>query len=137
MRIRTWMVLLWSLGLLAAAGGGSGAARAQEQQSADSDRHTRFTEHDRHEAREWYATHHDYFNHDEGRYWQHEWAANIRQGFVLSPEMQRGGRQLPRELAEHLGPVPHGWRYIILGDHVCLVDAGWRIRDVLNFGVGS
>ena len=60
----------------------------------------------------------------------------MHEGFVLTPEMRGAWRPVPHELLERLGPVPPRWRYMVLGEHVVLVDAGWRIRDVLHFEVG-
>lgn len=104
-------------------------------QDRDRDRHDhdRFDDHDRQGARDWYRDHHDAFRHDEGRYWHREWEPNIREGFVLTPEMRRGIRPVPRDLYGRFAPPPRGYRYVIIGDHVCLVDRGYRIHDVLHF----
>ena len=95
--------------------------------------HDRFDDHDRAGARDWYHDHHDYFRHDEGRYWHSEWEPNIREGFVFDHNMRRAVRPVPPELLVRLGPVPRGYRYVVIGDHVVLVDGGWRIHDVLHF----
>lgn len=95
--------------------------------------HDRFDDHDRDGAREWYRDHHDYFRHNEGRYWHREWEPNIHEGFVFTSDMRRGSRPVPAELLVRLGPVPRGYRYVAIGDHVVMVDNGWRIHDVLHF----
>lgn len=95
--------------------------------------HDRFDDHDRQQAHEWYAQHHTYFRESEGRYWHNSWEGNIHEGFVFTPEMRRGYRPVPHDLMVRLGPVPHGYRYVVIGDHVVLVDDGWRIHDVLHF----
>ena len=101
----------------------------------DRDHHDRFNDHDREQARDWYAHHHDAFHHTEGRYWHREWEPNIHEGYVFTPDMRRGWRPVPRDLLVRLGPVPRGYRYVVIGDHVVLVDDGWRIHDVLHFEV--
>jgi hypothetical protein len=115
----------------------SGAAIHGQDRDRDRDRdrhdHDRFDDHDREGARDWYRDHHDAFHHDEGRYWHREWEPNIREGFVLTPEMRAGIRPVPRDLIGRLGPAPPGYRYVIIGDHVVLVDRGYRIHDVLHF----
>jgi hypothetical protein len=113
---------------------GTTVVRAQDHHD-DHHGHDRFDDHDRHEARDWYDHHHEYFHHDEGRYWHHEWEGNIHEGFVFTPEMRRGYRPVPHDLLVRLGPAPRGYRYVIIGDHVVLVDGGWRIHDVLHFDV--
>jgi hypothetical protein len=95
--------------------------------------HDRFDDHDRAGARDWYKGHHDAFRHDEGRYWHREWEPNIHEGFVFTPEMRRAFRPVPRDLLVRFGPPPPGYRYVIIGDHVCLIDRGYRIHDVLHF----
>jgi hypothetical protein len=95
--------------------------------------HERFDDHDRQEAHEWYAHHHTYFHESEGRYWHNSWEGNIHEGFVFTPDMRHGYRPVPHDLMVRLGPVPHGYRYVVIGDHVVLVDDGWRIHDVLHF----
>jgi hypothetical protein len=97
------------------------------------DRHDRFDDHDRQVARDWYRGHHGAFRHDEGRYWHAAWEPNIREGFVFTPEMRSAIRPVPRDLYARLAPPPPGYRYVIIGDHVCLIDRGYRIHDVLHF----
>lgn len=116
-------------------------ARAQDHHDEgrhegwDHHNHDRFDDHDRDAARDWYRGHHEYFRHDEGRYWHREWEPNIHEGFVFTRDMRRAVRPVPPELLVRLGPVPRGYRYVVIGDHVCLVDNGWRIHDVLHFEV--
>jgi len=95
--------------------------------------HDHFDDHDRDAARHWYHDHHDYFHHDEGRYWHREWEPNIHEGFVLTPDMRRAYRPVPVELYREFPPPPPGYRYVVLGDHIVLIDRGYRIHDVLHF----
>jgi hypothetical protein len=115
----------------------TGGVHAQDRDHHDGDRdhhdHDRFDDHDRERARDWYGHHHEYFHHNEGRYWHREWEGNIHEGFVLTPEMRVGIRPAPVELIHGFGPAPRGWRYVIIGDHVCLIDREYRIHDVLHF----
>jgi len=105
-----------------------GATLAQAQ-----NHHDHFDDHDRAAAREWYHNNPHAFRHDEGRYWHNEWEPNIREGFVLTPDMRAGIRPLPHDLYVRFGAPPPGYRYVIIGDHVVLVDRGYRIHDVLHF----
>ena len=103
----------------------------QDQGDRDHHDHDRFDDHDRAAARDWYAHHHDYFRHDEGRYWHREWEPNIREGFILNREMRGAIRPVPRDL--RLPYPPPGYRYVVIGDHICLIDRDYRIHDVLHF----
>ncbi len=69
----------------------------------------------------------------EGRYWHREWEPEIHEGFVFTPDMRRAIRPVPRDLLVRLGPPPPGYRYVLIGDHVCLIDRGYQIHDVLHF----
>ena len=95
--------------------------------------HDRFDDRDRAAARDWYRDHHDAFRHDEGRYWHRDWEPNIREGFVLTPAMRGAIRPIPRELYARLAPPPPGYRYVMIGDHIVLVDRGYRVHDALHF----
>jgi hypothetical protein len=139
MKMRRWVsgatTLLLSLFL------GVTLAHAQDHDDRDHhdhgdqvrDHHDRFNDHDRAQARDWYQHHHDAFRVREGRYWHREWEPNIHEGFVFTPEMRRGFRPVPHDLLVRLGPAPPGYRYVVIGDHVCLIDGGYRIHDVLHF----
>ena len=140
MRNRRWFVVAAAL-LVSLSLGAPRMTRAQDDRDhhdehrddRDHHDHDRFDDHDREGARDWYRDHHEYFRHNEGRYWHREWEPNIHEGFVFTPDMRRGIRPVPRELLVRLGPPPRGYRYVIIGDHVVLVDNGWRIHDVLHF----
>ena len=78
-------------------------------------RHDHFDDHDRQVARDWYHTHPDAFRHDEGVYWHREWEPNIREGFVLTPDMRAGIRPVPHDLL--LGPLSGSAKCRLSGDH--------------------
>jgi len=99
----------------------------------DRHEHNRFDDHDRDGARDWYHHHHDAFRVREGRYWHREWGPEIHEGFVFTPDMRRAIRPVPHDLLIRLGPPPPGYRYVLIGDRVCLIDQGYRVHDVLNF----
>jgi hypothetical protein len=126
MKSRRWLGV--GLSVLVGIGMGTTVARAQEHHD-----HDHFDDHDRAAAHDWYKDHHDAFHHDEGRYWHSAWEPNIHEGFVLTPEMRRAWRPVPHDLLARLGPCPPGYRYVVIGDHVVLVDSRWRIHDVLHF----
>lgn len=105
----------------------------RDHQDRDHHDHDRFDDHDRQQARDWYRDHHDAFREREGRYWHSEWEPEIHEGFVFTPEMRRGFRPVPHDLLVRLGSAPPGYRYVVIGDHVCLIDRGYQIHDVLHF----
>lgn len=94
--------------------------------------HDRFDDHDRQAAHEWYEHHHRDFRDHEGRYWHREWEPEIREGFIFTPDMRAAIRPVPRGLYRELAPPPPGYRYVIIGDHICLIDNDYRIRDAFH-----
>lgn len=112
-----------------------GAIRAQDH-GHDRDRHEHFDDHDRQSARDWYRDHHDDHNirgfRDEDRH--HDWdESRFREGYVIDRDMRRYAYAPPPELIRGFAPAPRGWRYVVIGGHVVLVDNGWRIHDTLHF----
>jgi hypothetical protein len=124
MRARRWVVatLFMFVGLC------FGAALTQAQA-----KHDHFDDHDRQAARGWYKNHHDAFTREEGRNWHQDWEPNLREGFVLTPDMRAAIQPVPADLVAQFGPAPDGYRYVVIGDHVCLIDRDYRIHDVLHF----
>ncbi len=47
--------------------------------------------------------------------------------------MRHAIRPVPHDLYIRLAPPPPGYRYVMIGDHVVLVDRSYRIHDVLHF----
>ncbi|HUX67187.1 MAG TPA: hypothetical protein VMV31_06840 [Terriglobales bacterium] len=58
--------------------------------------------------------------------------SRLRIGMVLEPELRRRMRPVPRGLLVLLAPAPRRYRYVVIGDHICLVGRGDRLDDVLH-----
>ena len=75
------------------------------------------------------------FQHDQ---WNNDYESRLQPGYVLDPDMRRLSRPAPPDLTRGLGPAPRGYRYVVIGGHVVLVDNGYRVHDAihleLNFG---
>ena len=105
--------------------------------------------HDRGEDRGW-GRHFDKHEREEIHHWQDEHRddpprgfrerdrlprgleSRLRVGVVLEPELRQRIRPVPRGLLILLAPAPRRYRYVVIGDHVCLVDRGYRVEDVLH-----
>jgi hypothetical protein len=46
--------------------------------------------------------------------------------------LRRMARPVPEDLLYQLPPPPRYCRYVVIGGHVCLVDEGYRVRDVIH-----
>lgn len=93
-----------------------------------------FDSHDRGEVHAWQERHHEHppagFR-DQDRL-PPEMESRLRVGFVMGPEFRRRIRPVPHDLLITLEPPPRHYRYVVIGDHLCLVDSGYRVEDVLH-----
>lgn len=91
-----------------------------------------FGDHDRQAMRDWYRTH--YTSPEfQARRWNPQYEQRLQVGLVLAPDLRAWARPAPADLYGGLAPLPRGYRYMIVGDHLVVVDDGWRIQDVNHF----
>jgi Ni/Co efflux regulator RcnB len=108
--------------------GGAGAARDDQRHENDA----KFNDHDRQAA-------HDYANQhknergfrDEDRL-SPENESKLREGYVMDKDMRRMSRPAPPEMIRGMAPAPRGYRYVVVGGHVCLIDSDYRIHDTIH-----
>lgn len=91
-----------------------------------------FGDNDRRAMREWYRAHGD-APEFTARRWNSAYESRVRVGVVIGPDMRTWARPAPADLYGRLAPLPAGYRYMILGDHLVVVDRGWRIIEVNHF----
>lgn len=94
----------------------------------------RFRDRDRRAAHDWYERHRE---HPPEGFREREWLApeyesRMRVGYVLDPDMRRMSRPVPEDLMYQLPPCPRHYRYVVIGGHICLVDRGYRVHDVIH-----
>jgi hypothetical protein len=94
-----------------------------------------FNEHDREGIRDWYRAHANQLEpaNSPDRWSLRDVGAYLRVDSVLDEDTRRFAGPVPADLASQLGALPSGWRYVMLGYNVCIVDGGWTIRDVFHF----
>ncbi len=90
-----------------------------------------FGEHDRHMVREWYRDHRDNPAFEGRSHWNEEMERRLQPGVEIGRDVRPWARPVPRELLDHLTPLPRHLRYVFIGDHICIVD-GWRLIDVYH-----
>lgn len=83
--------------------------------------------------RDWYRDHRDAPEFGGRQRSNDQLEQRIRVGAVLDPDLRRLARPVPADLLGRLPPRPRYLRYMIVGDHVCLIDNRWIVRDVLHF----
>ncbi len=81
-----------------------------------------------------------YYNQNQGQpvfrqpdQWNNDYEGRLRPGYVLDEDMRRMSRPAPYALTRGLGPAPRGYRYVVIGGHVVLVDSGYRVHDAIHF----
>jgi Ni/Co efflux regulator RcnB len=134
-----------AIGLPVMTGIAASQNRAQEQdraQSQDRDRQNRqeeprFQEKDREAARNWYNGHRDHppegFRTSDRL--DRDAEAHLRVGVVIDNDFRRRVHPVPEDLLATLPPPPAGYRYVVIGGHIMLVDHEWRVHDIININL--
>jgi hypothetical protein len=99
--------------------------------------HDHFDNRDRQVASDWYKSHPEGFKNEEGADWHAAWEPNLHSGFVLTSDMRAAIHRVPAALETQFGPAPDGYRFVVIGDHVLLIDNDFRIHDVLHLEIDS
>ncbi|HZV87687.1 MAG TPA: hypothetical protein VFF95_09080 [Candidatus Binatus sp.] len=113
---------------------GGGTFAQDRDRDRDHD-HPRFEDHDRQAARGWYNEHHDRLPEglrDRDRLTP-ELESRLQVGVVLDQDLRHRIHPVPAELIERLPPCPPHYRYVIIGGHICLIDEGFHVSDVIHF----
>jgi Ni/Co efflux regulator RcnB len=67
--------------------------------------------------------------------WNSDYENRLRPGYVLDNDMRGMSRPAPLELTRGLGAAPRGYRYVVIGGHVVLVDDGYQVHDAIHFDI--
>jgi hypothetical protein len=139
MKTRWWMTAC-AAALLALICG-TGVAQGQndkknekgENRGQSKKQYRQFQENQRQYARTYYGQHqnHEVFKPDSR--WNNDYANRLQPGYVLDRDMQRMSRPAPYDMIRGLGRAPRGYRYIVIGGHVVLVDNRYRVHDTIRF----
>jgi hypothetical protein len=65
--------------------------------------------------------------------WNNDYENRLRPGYVLDEDMRRMSRPAPYEMTRGFGRAPRGYRYVVIGGHVVLIDNGYRVHDAIHF----
>jgi len=67
--------------------------------------------------------------------WNNDYESRLQPGYVLDEDMRRMSRPAPDDMIRGMGRPPRGYRYIVIGGHVVLVDSGYRVHDAIHFEI--
>lgn len=135
-----------AIGLPVMTGIAASQDRAQEQdraQSQDRDRgqnrqeEPRFQEKDREAARNWYNGHRDHppegFRASDRL--DRDAESHLRVGVVIDNDIRHRVHPVPADLLATLAPPPAGYRYVVIGGHIVLIDNEWHVHDIININL--
>jgi Ni/Co efflux regulator RcnB len=113
------------------------AAVAQNDQNRGQSKkqYRQFNQNQQQAARAYYNQHQDHpvFRHPDQ--WNNDYESRIRPGYVLDDDMRRMSQPAPDDMIRGMGRAPRGYRYIVVGGHVVLVDNGYRVHDAIHFEI--
>jgi len=67
--------------------------------------------------------------------WNNDYENRLQPGYVLDNDMRGMSRPAPIEMTRGFGPAPRGYRYVVIGGHVVLIDDGYRVHDAIRFSI--
>ena len=113
--------------------------KAESRRQAESQREAaaRFRDEDHENARAWYREHDGDKQHgfrDSDRL-DSEHEGRLQRGYVFDNDMRRRSYSAPVTLTRVLAPAPRGYRYVVIGNHVVLVDERYRVADVFRLNL--
>jgi Ni/Co efflux regulator RcnB len=109
------------------------AQRAQDQRQAQA----RINEHDRQVANTWASQHRNNPPRGFRRSDQlpQAYQSRLQPGYQFDPYMRRRAYAAPSDLTRGFAPAPRGYRYVVIGGHIVLVDASYRVADVFRLNI--
>ena len=96
-----------------------------------------FSDKDRQTLQRWYKTHHDQLPQEfvAREHWTPTFEGRLRVGSIIEKDIRPWAYPVPDDLLTQLPSQPRHYRYVIIGEHACIIDASWRLYDVFHFHV--
>jgi Ni/Co efflux regulator RcnB len=104
----------------------------KDENRGQSKKYRQFNEKQQQAARGYYNQHQDHPVFKQPDQWNNDYESRLRPGYVLDDDMRRMSRAAPDDLTRGLGRPPRGYRYVVIGGHVILVDSGYRVHDAIH-----
>ncbi|HLY59700.1 MAG TPA: hypothetical protein VKV95_02935 [Terriglobia bacterium] len=109
-----------------------GQDQRNENRGQTKKRYRQFNQRQQEAARSYYNQHQDHPVFKQPDQWNDDYERRIRPGYVLDDDMRRMARPAPDDMIRGLGRPPRGYRYVVIGGHVVLVDSGYRVHDAIH-----
>jgi hypothetical protein len=110
-----------------------GNKKNQDNYGQSKKRYRQFNDNQRQYARTYYNQNQQVFV--QPNQWNDDYERRIQPGYVLDDDMRRMSRPAPDDMIRGMGRAPRGYRYVVIGGHVILVDSGYRVHDAIHFDI--
>lgn len=112
-----------------------GQDQRYENRGQSKKRYRQFNENQRQQARNYYNQNQNQpvFRQDDR--WNDDYERRIQPGYVLDDDMRRMTRPAPEDMIRGMGRPPRGYRYVVIGGHVVLIDSGYRVHDAIHLEI--
>jgi hypothetical protein len=115
---------------LAISGGAAVAGGAKDDRRHEGS--PKFNDHDRQVAHDYANQHKDDRGFRDQDRLSPQYESRLQEGYVMDKDMRKMCRPAPPDLVRGLAPAPSGYRYVVIGGHVCLIDHDYRIHDTIH-----
>ena len=110
-------------------------SRKDENRGQSKKKYRQFNQKQQQAARAYYNQHQDHPVFRQPDQWNNDYENRLRPGYVLDDDMRRMSRPAPDDMTRGMGRPPRGYRYVVIGGHVVLVDSGYRVHDAIHFEI--
>jgi len=112
-----------------------GQSQRDENRGQSKKKYRQFKENQRQYAHTYYERNRDQEIFRPDNRWNNDYENRLRPGYVLDNDMRRMSRPAPDDMIRGLGRAPWGYRYVVIGGHVVLIDRGYRVHDAIRFEI--
>jgi len=112
-----------------------GQSKKDKNRGQSKKQYRKFNQRQQEAARDYYNQRRDHPAFKQPDQWNDDYERRIQPGYVLDDDMRRMSRPAPDDMIRGLGRPPRGYRYIVIGGHVILVDGGYRVHDAIHFEI--
>ena len=112
-----------------------GEGKRDENRGQSKKRYRQFNEKQRQYATTYYNQNRNHEAFRQDIRWNNDYEGRLRPGYVLDNDMRGMMRPAPYEMTRGFGRAPWGYRYVVIGGHVVLIDRGYRVHDAIHFEI--
>ena len=111
------------------------SAQARKADSSQRAQPVPFTSQDKEAMNDWYRAHRNELPTEfvAREHWSPTFEGRLHVGSVIEKDIRQWAYPMPDDLLSRLPAQPRHYRYVIIGEHACIIDAAWRLYDVHHF----